>query len=400
MPITKSKKLPYFTANKILWGCTIHDGADGCEIVRQASLSMDKDPPPLPAPKSAKPPARRLTREERADKTLESLLSAIESISRFKAWLNEPPSPTPPKQASQPKAKQVPPFDIQEIPDAMRKERMPVSAKLMDRWFSGELNYSPTSDDQRAEINQNGHAYPESMIDRTTIKMDWVLKHPRARKQYENLVSTAIYSPNAYHALQAILAPYRRGAMDLSPWSKCGYDIRTLHRIFQFQRTFVDATFEQKAAQFVRRVPHATVPDDLTAALGAFNFYAAIAGVRFAPRDTSATVTHIVVYVRDGYSFEGPMDTTSQYLGHWSKNGVIVVPEVTAANFANVPWLDYPVVTGDLAENLFRRGKVYYPVRNRSFRECQRKHHRGGDFIIYSDYKPFLLEKPITVYFS
>ncbi|CAN0619626.1 protein of unknown function [Burkholderia multivorans] len=126
MPTTKSNKLPYFTANKILWGCTIHDGTNGCEIVRQASLSMDKDPPQLPTPKSAKPPARRLTREERADNTLESLLSAIESISRFKAWLNEPPSPAPPKQAPRPKSKQVPPSTSRKSPTRCARNACPL----------------------------------------------------------------------------------------------------------------------------------------------------------------------------------------------------------------------------------------------------------------------------------
>ncbi|WP_269112397.1 DUF6402 family protein [Burkholderia diffusa] len=104
--------------------------------------------------------------------------------------------------------------------------------------------------------------------------------------------------------------------------------------------------------------------------------------------------------MRDGYSFEGPMDTTSQYLGHRSRNGVIIVPEVATANLADVRWLDYPVVIGELAENLFRSGKVYYPVRNRSFREWQLKHRRGGDFVVYSDWKPMRLDNPITVYFA
>ena len=34
----------------------------------------------------------------------------------------------------------------------MRKEFMPVSAKLMERWFAGALDYSPTTDDEKAGI--------------------------------------------------------------------------------------------------------------------------------------------------------------------------------------------------------------------------------------------------------
>ncbi len=150
----------------------------------------------------------------------------------------------------------------------------------------------------------------------------------------------------------------------------------------------------------MRRLPDAGVPDDLTGALGAFNFYAAVARATFDAENEKATVTHIVVYVRDGYSFEGATDSRSQYLGHWSKNGVVIVPSYTAANLADQPWFDFPVVAGSTIANLHEPGKVYYPVRNRSFREWQARHHRGGDFIIFSDYRPIMLAKPITVYFE
>ncbi|WP_254609685.1 DUF6402 family protein [Burkholderia lata] len=236
-----------------------------------------------------------------------------DTFSRFKKWLDAPDPPKQPKPAE--KEKEVPPFDIQQIPDAMRKEHMPVSAKLMERWFSGELNYSATPKDQQNEINQNGELYPESMVDRTTIKLDWVLRHARAKIQYDNLINTAIYSPRAYEVLKDILGRYSsRGGV--SPWAVSGNDIRKLHKKFQFQRAAVERSFEQKALQAVRRFPEGGVPDDLTGALGAFNLYAAVARVTFDTENKSATVTHIVVYVRDGYSFEGPADSRSQYLGH------------------------------------------------------------------------------------
>jgi hypothetical protein len=293
----------------------------------------------------------------------------------------------------------VPPFDIQEIPGAMRKEFMPVSAKLMERWFAGELNYSRNDKDQQNEINQDGKYYPESMIDRTSIKMDWVLKHERATNQHAELINARIYNQAALREVKKILSRYRAN-LNVSPWFECDGDIRKLHRNFQFQRIAVESTFAQKAEQYVRRMTHVGVPDDLTGSLGAFNFYAAISGVEFEPQGKIATVTQIVVYVRDSYSFEGEPGTRSQYLGHWSKDGVIIVPVTLVANAANTPWLDFPVVVGAGYENLRIRGRVYYPIRNASFREWQTKHHRGGDFIIYSDCKSIQLEKPITVNFE
>jgi hypothetical protein len=80
-------------------------------------------------------------------------------------------APTPPA----PKRPVVPPFDIQDIPGAMRQLGMPMSARLMERWFSGQLNYSKNDADEKAETDQNGPPYPPNMIDTTSITMAWVL---------------------------------------------------------------------------------------------------------------------------------------------------------------------------------------------------------------------------------
>jgi hypothetical protein len=392
-----TNRIPYFKINKLVWRWKICEGDDGGIPARHVGLSMSMAPP---MKRSAVNPSMFVARADKRD-SLDKMVDDIERIadtfSRFKKWLDAPAPPKQPKPAE--KEKEVPPFDIQQIPDAMRKEHMPVSAKLMERWFSGELNYSTTPKDQQNEINQNGELYPESMVDRTTIKLDWVLGHARAKKQYDNLINNAIYSPRAYEVLKDILGRYSsRG--DVSPWAVSGNDIRKLHKEFQFQRAAVESSFEQKALQAVQRFPEGGVPDDLTGALGAFNLYAAVARVTFDAENKSATVTHIVVYVRDGYSFEGPTDSRSQYLGHWGKSGVIIVPIYAAANLADQPWFDFPIVVGGTADNLYKPGGTYYPVRNRSFREWQTKYRRGGDFIIFSDYKPIMLAKPITVYFE
>lgn len=390
-------RIPYFKINKLVWKWKRCEGGDGCIPVCDVGLSMAMAPPVKESPARQSKPVVQTDKRDSLDKMVDDIERIAGAFSRFKKWLDTPDPPR--KTKAWEKKKEVPPFDIQQIPDAMRKEHMPVSAKLMERWFAGELNYSITSRDQSNEINQNGDLYPESMVDRTTVKMDWVLKHGRAKKQYDSLVNSDIYSSRAYETLQDILGRYRRRG-DVSPWMVSGYDIRKLHKEFQFQRAAVESSFEQKALQAVRRLPDAGVPDDLTGALGAFNLYAAVAGVTFDVRNTKATVTHIVVYVRDGYSFEGDTSSRSQYLGHWSKNGVVIVPSYVAANLADQPWFDFPVVAGSTIANLYEPGKIYYPVRNRSFREWQARYHRGGDFIIFSDYRPIMLAKPITVYFE
>ncbi len=77
----------------------------------------------------------------------------------------------------------------------------------------------------------------------------------------------------------------------------------------------VNATWGQKIEEFLRREATARgVPDDLTGALGAFNFYAAVQYAWFEKTErgaVEAVVSNISVYVRDPYDF-----STEQYLGH------------------------------------------------------------------------------------
>jgi hypothetical protein len=396
-----NESLPYFKIDRLLiWRWTKCEDEEGCYLVREAELSMDKAPPKLA---QVAQPVERVTQApaEKPHPIVEAL-DRMEQIARpfvrFKAWVEAPIPPKPPKREPVKKEEKAWPFDIQEIPNAMRKEKMPMAAMLMEEWFAGRLNYSRTDKDQLKEIDQNGEYYSEDMINRTSIKMDWVLGYGRAKRQFEELINERIYNNKAYEEIQQILTPYRR-RLWASPWEECDYDIRKLHRKFQFQRIEVESTFEQKATQYIRRLMHEGVPDDLTGSLGAFNLYAAIAQADFDLDGKSATITHIVVYVRDSYSFEGPLDTSSQYLGHWSQDGVIIVPGYAAASAAKSRWVDVPVVTGS-PSNVSKKGKVRYPIRNCSFKAWQMKHQRGGDFIIYSDFKPIRLKRPIKVNFK
>lgn len=137
------------------------------------------------------------------------------------------------------------------------------------------------------------------------------------------------------------------------------------------------------------------VPDDLVGALGSFNIYAAIGYANFKNRN-EVRISGLYVYVKDSYDFTDLSGDVSQYLGHWSKNGVIVVPYNAAAAALNESALytEYPVTVG----NSRVAGNVYYPVQNSDFREWALKHQRGGDFIVYSDYRFVPLTPPLTVY--
>nr|WP_175802528.1 DUF6402 family protein [Burkholderia anthina] len=400
-------KLSYYRVNKIFGIWTRCEGKDGCEIVRDATLSMGKAPPSLPEPpkkpEPPKPRPRRLTHKDRVNNTFDGLLAAAEGISRFKKWLNTPDPPKEHKPApvkKQEKESTVPPFDIQEIPRAMRKIFLPKSAELMERWFAGRLNYSPVDADEGAEINQDGKHYPPDMYDTTTIKLDWVFRFPRAKEKYDYLINEGIRSQNAIDVLTKMLGTYKNQVIDLFTGDICRNNPVTLHRNFQFQRVAVDGTFGQKinlllAAEWER----SGAPDDLTGALGSFVIYAALGRAQFSWdvewRRTVVEVTGIWVYVKDNYTFTDKLGDRSQYLGHWSSNGVIVVPlDTFAAQSRYIPYVKSAVALGNPAT----KGNVYYPVHNADFRQWAIKHQRGGDFIIYSDCRYVPVSPSIKIY--
>ncbi|WP_235996197.1 MULTISPECIES: DUF6402 family protein [Burkholderia] len=359
---------------------------------------MDRPPPVLEAkPVKEKTVKRRKNaRPDPALKMLDDIERMVDAYSRFRNWLNTPPPP-PAAPAPLKKEDTAEPFDIQEIPGAMRKLLMPVSATLMERWFAGRLNYSPTGEDERNGINQTGVPYPPDMIDTTTVKLEWVLKYARAKEQFDYLISSAIYSNAAARVIRNRLLPYKNHYPVVSATDVCGGDIQSIHRHFHVQFSPVEGTFEQKAQQYLKRRTESNgIPDDLTGALGSFNLYAAIERVEVSLDGTTAAVTHISVYVKDNYTFGGEPGESSQYLGHWNARSVNLVPGTLAMSAFGLPWIDYPVAVGDLR----KKDNILYPVRNRDFRAWQMKHRRGGDFFIYSDRRIVRLQHPIYLNLS
>lgn len=384
--------LGYYRINALLSRWTRKNGA---RLV-QASLSTDKSPPKPEPSKPPKPP-----KPDPASKMVDDIGRAVNAFSRFKAWLN---TPDPPTLSNAPKAETVPPFDLQEIPRAMRKENMPIGAKVMERWFAGRLNYSRTDTDERANIDQDGMPYAPDMYDSKLVKLDWTLKFERARKKYDYLIETAVRSPAARRVLMDMLGPLKQNG-DISTTELAATDPLRLHKLYQFQHIEVDGSMaEQIRNQLIAETTNWGVPDDLTAALGSFNYYAAVGHVRFTS-DIGSGVTMsdakcvevlgFWVYVKDNFTFTDKPGDRSQYLGHWSRNGVVVMPlDGVAATSSRIPYIESAVVIGRKSIE----GDVYYPIHNSDFRNWQKRHGRGGDFVLLSDRRHVPLAPPITMY--
>ena len=399
----EEKKIAYLKSNNFLRLWSERE----CEIceVEGVGLSMERAPPPLLYARSVAVVPERTVREVPVPKkkvpedpylnVFKAVLKTANAVADFSDWLTRPPAPLLPVAATKPKpstpavaVRKVPPFDIQDVPKAMRKLHMPMAAKLQERWFAGQENYSRTADDLLNEIDQNGARYASSMVDATTIKMEWILSFNRAKKAFETLMNESLNNQKSIAVLKTKLSPYRSYA-DIVAWNIAKSDFLDFHHRFQFQLGSVNATWGSRIAQYLDRMTTAGgVPDDLTGALGSFNFYVAVRYASFNRSGNRALITDVSVYVRDPYEF-----SDEQYLGHWSPSHVAVVPIQQISSFSK--WCDYPVADGAAHE----KDSVLYPVKNKDYRDWRQKHRQGGDFMIYSDRMNVKLNVPIAVDF-
>ncbi len=215
----------------------------------------------------------------------------------------------------------------------------------------------------------------------------------------------------------------------MNPVNHARSDWQALHADFQFQLETVG---------MLDTLTDSLGMTDVTASMANFAIYAAVAraqiktavynryntpSVTQSCRKSTVEVTHVWLYAKDSYSFHDE-GASSQYLGHWNKKGVIVLPAAVAASVGmkkiaeaaentvypplknSLKWLSdqrievwnedlwrYPMDVGrSLAEK-----DVYYPVYNRHYRQWRELHRRGRDFLIMTEPKLVKLDRPIVL---
>ncbi len=400
------KRIPFFEQRfiKPLWalkheqqGCTVEDIEEFYISTERPAPPLRDQPPSPPAPPKPKEPARPPK-------------SLIEGFLDVREWLKTPPPPKPaPAPAPEIKRPRVKEFDLQDVPGAMDRIGWPMSAKVMRKWLAGELNYASTNAGAVKGINQDGKPFLLSMTDTTTFKLDWILGFPRAKKRYDELVTKNIFEPKAEIALKSICSRYQPSPYYVDTWELCGGDINLYHKEFQFQLSRVDSDNSDKFLMFIKgaAMPNGILMDDLYGSLGAFSFNAALGGFfyeRVGPTRTRIIIKEISLYMRDVFTFHDRTDKTlvvipngTQYLGHWNKTGFIIVPGATAlGELSKADWVMYPVARG----GIISESTVYYPLRNKDYRDWQLKHKQGGDLILYSDRNKLRFSDPWVVEFD
>ncbi|MDB5879775.1 MAG: hypothetical protein JWQ41_3189, partial [Variovorax sp.] len=158
-----ARPITYYTRSwwTYTWVACVVSSGEGCAAMAQAALSLDQPPPPLRSPPM---PALALASTPAANQSVNKpltqaesdalrLMKALQVADSVRTWWNKPfPPLLPPKPAavsaplSAPAVQKsaaapiIPPFDIQQIPDAMERLKLPVSAQMMRYWFAGPEN--------------------------------------------------------------------------------------------------------------------------------------------------------------------------------------------------------------------------------------------------------------------
>lgn len=410
LPYIRNKLDPIFAIER-RW--KLYDGWRACTPmdIRDFGLSLHKAPPPV------RDWLYYATQSNGSDSSSTSKPASVPdaAVPRTYCFFDS---------AKASEARSLAPFELYDLPAAMRAEDFPIAAKFAERWLNGRRFDAHRYDSDKGRYIEG--RYASDMIDTDTIKLRWLFRFGNVESRFNRLLES-IYSANAKAVLKTKLLRHvdARPAFAglINSMSLCQNDLQQLHSEFQFQYESVNMVDAMTAAPARKDAWLPIGMTDVSAALGNFNFYATIAKafIERTPQrrpttassdereciQRTATVTHIYTYMRDSYSFQDK-GVTSQYLGHWNKRGMILLPGAAITHFmaeglgSRVP-KSWQMEADDMAllpvtiKDRLASEYVYYPIRNRDFRAWQAKHQRGGDFLIYSDIRTIALRQPIHI---
>jgi hypothetical protein len=320
---------------------------------------------------------------------------------------------------------ELPVFDIQDIPDAMDRIGWPVAAKLAREWFASPKNTWDNNLNSTQPINSS------------IVSIDWALSHGNLRDKLKKLIDEDIYSDKSASLIRKKILQHITKKFTETESTSPILNLETSRDIADLNKFHSDWQVQQRRISTLDTLDGLWMTD-LSAALGNFVLYAAIGRVEVKSEryfdyqrhpyqycaEAIARVTHVYVYLKDNYSFNDKDPTNSQYLGHWNKRNMILsytvaandllgqyAPELKIKNLnssgeierTELNW-DYLINRSEVDKPIDKRTgivrkfiekDIYWPVYNKSYNEWREQHERGGDFIIYSEPKLYMLKKPI-----
>ena len=250
-------------------------------------------------------------------------------------------------------------FHIDMIPDAMDKMKWPVAAKLMRHWFNTKPALAFTVETKDQYQRGNALDIPDAIVSCDIVKMSWAMQFEQVINGNKHL-SGEWDSPKGREQLKKRLSQkgnYKKDNISI------GYadDIRELEDTAQVNMTLIGSKID-------------TV-NEWYGAVGNANLKVCVRGV-VETRDEEAffNVESVGYYLKDAYDFID--DGYPEPLGVWSKDRVLSKAELSlylSSYFVGF-W-----------GNLVREFSGFVPVFNADFRQWQKKHNSGGDFIVFSD---------------
>lgn len=400
----KIRRIPYHTMEPSLFSRNVwrvHHGSQGCvPLNTQQTVSLDRlapgEPPPPPKPKPPKP-----TSEQRQAQKAEEARQKLLAQQQKKQAQAQPKDKTKEPEfvdAEECENVKLPVFDLQDIPITMDRIKWPVSAKLARKWFASPKHI------------YNGNANSVQPLDDTTITLDWALKFGNVKKRLNELLSDAIYD-NRHDALtiakEKIINRLKKTFVEEGQTTNLSFN--TTAELNDLRQFGIDWQFQLANISSMDTLDglHMT---DLIASVANCNLYAAIGNVEISKEqyfkydsrnrtktyciDAMATITHVYVYIKDNYSFNDKY-SSSQYLGHWNKQGVMLALDSVASELTNTKHFSaelgnhrtrdfFDIIQGkdklvDLRKGMFGKYKkpdVYFPIHNRDYRQWRDKHNR------------------------
>lgn len=199
---------------------------------------------------------------------------------------------------------------------------MLMGAKLMRQWFDGQ-----------------------TVVDKTSVTIDWTLTFSRAKKVYDSIVNEKLYA-NA-KAQDEILKLAEKYGVYNEKGGKFGSIVGDI------------ALLASESIQY-RNVGSMSDPiDDMLAALGHFKYRVLVEGYVLRGRKTrprTFCISKIGIFLSDSYDFNDEPGK-DQFLGFWNAQSNYV------------------------GRNLFLGDAVY----NSDFRAYRKEHNKGKDYLIYSN---------------
>lgn len=260
-----------------------------------------------------------------------------------------------PKVDKQPVKIVVPEMNIEAIPTAMRRMGWTVAAALMERWFASPEWTMP----EKWKTTSHGAGPAREMdaahFDDRIVTMDWALDFDRCQEACTDLVKKIREQPTVRQLIERL--------------NDAGWNQKTDFVLGEegSSARAIDDTCQVNFIAFGR--PWNTL-DDMYGALGRATLKMGLIGEAFVNPAMGTRLFQakkIGIYIRDHYDFIG-----QQSLGTWTEDGVLTKADVLTDAIVGgfyYPWRGQPI------------GKVD----NDNFSAFKKHHHRGGDFMIFSD---------------